>query len=260
MHRFIKIDGVHNFRDFGKYKTKAGEKVREKLLFRSGQLSNLTENGHKEFSQLKIKTIVDLRKTNERKIQPNQITDAIKQITGSSKVDDGETLPPHLQYLRDEEVTAQKTHDFMLQTYRRLPYEPMHIEIFKQAFAELTQPESPILIHCAAGKDRTGILCALILKTLEVHDDDVMDDYLLTNNVHNLDELVEKYAESISNRLGKKIDSNAMRPLGIVSEDYLYSAFDEIINKNGSLLGYLNAIGIKENQLLQIRKNLIQLI
>ena len=84
-----------------------------------------------------------------------------------------------------------------------------------------------------------------------------MDDYLLTNKVHNLDELVEKYAESISNRLGKKIDSKAMRPLGIVSEEYLQTAFDEIINKNGSLLGYLNAIGIKENQLLQIRKNLI---
>ena len=48
-----------------------------------------------------------------------------------------------------------------------------------------------------------------------------------------------------------------MRPLGIVSEEYLQTAFDEIINKNGSLLGYLNAIGIKENQLLQIRKNLI---
>ncbi|WP_240006672.1 tyrosine-protein phosphatase [Pseudaquidulcibacter saccharophilus] len=257
MHRFIKIDGVHNFRDFGKYKTKTGEKVREKLLFRSGQLSNLTENGHAELSQLKIKTIVDLRKTNERKLQPNQIKGTIKQITGSSKSDDGETLPPHLQYLRDEEVTTQKTHDFMLQTYRRLPYEPMHVEIFNQAFAELTQPEHPILIHCAAGKDRTGILCALILKTLDVHDDDIMDDYLLTNKVHNLDELVEKYAESISNRLGKKIDSKAMRPLGIVSEEYLQTAFDEIINKNGSLLGYLNAIGIKENQLLQIRKNLI---
>ena len=257
MHRFIKIDGVHNFRDFGKYKTKTGEKVREKLLFRSGQLSNITENGHAELSQLKIKTIVDLRKTNERKLQPNQIKGTIKQITGSSKSDDGETLPPHLQYLRDEEVTAQKTHDFMLQTYRRLPYEPMHVEIFNQAFTELTQPEHPILIHCAAGKDRTGILCALILKTLDVHDDDIMDDYLLTNKVHNLDELVEKYAESISNRLGKKIDSKAMRPLGIVSEEYLQTAFDEIINKNGSLLGYLNAIGIKENQLLQIRKNLI---
>ena len=260
MHRFIKIDGVHNFRDFGRYKTKAGETVREKLLFRSGQLSNLTQNGHKELSQLKIKTIVDLRKFNERKLQPNQISSAVKQITGSSQNDDGETLPPHLQYLRDEQVTAPKTHAFMLQTYRRLPYEPMHIEIFKQAFEELTQPESPILVHCAAGKDRTGILCALILKTLEVHDDDIMDDYLLTNKVHNLDELVDKYAESISNRLGKKIDSKAMRPLGIVSEEYLYSAFDEIINKNGSLLGYLDAIGIKEKQLLQIRKNLIQLI
>jgi protein tyrosine/serine phosphatase len=258
MHRFIKIDGVHNFRDFGKYKTKSGAVVRDKMLFRSGQLSGLSDAGQKDFSELQIKTVVDLRRLNERNLQPNRIDPNICQIAGKSEIDDGVSLPPHLQYLKDEDITAQKTHKFMLETYRRLPFEEIHIDLFRKSFNALLIPNNQILIHCAAGKDRTGILCALILSILEVHEDDIMDDYLLTNKVHNLDELVERYAESISKRLDKKIDVESMRPLSIVKDEYLHNTYDEIKRNYGTIMNFLHSIGISSENISTIRNHLYE--
>lgn len=253
MDRFIKIDGVHNFRDFGGYSTANGI-IKKGHLYRSGQFSNLTEEGIAKLETLNPKTIIDLRRPNEKQTNPSNFRSLKLEIIENN---DGELnrLSPHLEYLKEFDRDEASVFNYMIETYKNLPFENRHKELFKESFKAI--PNGTLIIHCAAGKDRTGIICAIIHAALNVHNDDIFHDYLLTNKVDNLDLIIEKYADQVSKRIGRTISPKTMRPLGIVHEAYLDAAFKEIIAKNGSIANYLNSIGINNQTITEIAIELL---
>lgn len=259
MDRFKSIDGVHNFRDFGGYKTVSGRKVKNGKLFRAGQFSNLSDNGRASLNQISPKLVVDLRRINEREEQPSGFGDLkLRKIAGDPQFDNAEGLPPHLSYLRDGDISFDKTFSHMIDTYARMPNADEYKYIFRETFAALAQEESPIIIHCAAGKDRTGVLCALILHSLEVDEATILDDFLLTNKIPYLDKIIAGYAAKLSERFNRTFDPKDTWPMGAVYEEYLQTAMKIIKDDYGGVMPYLNEIGVDDEMIAKVRGHLIE--
>lgn len=258
MKRFIEIDGVHNFRDFGGYKTKSGNKVKLNHLFRSGQFNGITDEGRARLETFGPKIVVDLRKDNERLKQPSNFGGLkIKKIENNMFAAHEPKIPAHLQFLRDNECTPKSIENYMINMSRELAFLDDHKIMFKNTFDALSENNVPLIVHCTAGKDRTGTLCALILKTLDVHDDDIMDDYLLTNKIPNIDQIIEEYLNKIRPIIGKDISKEALYPLGAVRESYLAAIMDEIKVRHNGVENYLDHIGITKSQIEKIRNHLL---
>jgi protein-tyrosine phosphatase len=120
----------------------------------------------------------------------------------------------------------------MLSVNRLLAIDRAHV--YRDMFRALLAYEGPALIHCSAGKDRTGFGAALILSLLGVPRDTIMDDYLLTNEYTDPGAAMRWYA----NYLGVDFDLSAAEPMFGVQADFLQFAFDSIEREFGGLERY----------------------
>jgi protein-tyrosine phosphatase len=257
--QFVPVEGVRNFRDFGGYQASDGKLVKRGHLYRSGNYALITQTGLEQFRETQIKVVVDLRRGQERQNGPSQLHDVPVETIFSSLGDgDGISLPPHLQYIRDGDLSVEGCHDHMLSSYRRIPWEPQHGETFLKTFQKLAENEGPLVIHCAAGKDRTGILCGLILHVLGVSRDAIMQDYLLTNAVPLDTPWLSDYAKRMSDMFDKPIDPLTLLPMLGVHSEFLETAWSEMARRNGGLDGYLDAIGVEKAMRHATVENLVE--
>jgi protein-tyrosine phosphatase len=129
----------------------------------------------------------------------------------------------------------------MTTLYREIPYDPRLIRLFRDWFAELGEGGAGV-IHCAAGKDRTGIGCALTLLALGVDEENVFADYEFTNQAVDLERRMPRIQERMEERLSRKLDPEALRPMLGVELNYLHAALDEINARSGSVDAYLSDV------------------
>ncbi|OYW26963.1 MAG: protein tyrosine phosphatase, partial [Caulobacter sp. 12-67-6] len=116
----------------------------------------------------------------------------------------------------------------------------------------------PVLIHCAAGKDRTGILAALTHHVAGVSDDDVIDDYLLTNDPVRFERRGPKFMEIIHELTGRTPTEAAVRAAMGVEAQYLAAAFAAMKDQFGSLDGYLEqAVGLNADTREAVRAHIL---
>ena len=155
------------------------------------------------------------------------------------------TEAPHVQFLKSRDLTPDASREFMTSAYRRIPYEAPHLDLFSQYFQALANGDGPVLIHCAAGKDRTGILAALTHRIAGVHADDMVEDYLMTNAAVRLEERAPEIAERMTRWSGRPASPEAVVAFVGVEAAYLEEAFAEIDRRSGSLDAYFtDALGL----------------
>jgi protein-tyrosine phosphatase len=255
---FLHIEGVRNFRDFGGYATAHGAQVKRGHLYRSANYAAITETGQSQFATTGIKVVVDLRRGAERQTSPSQLGGVdVNTIFSSLGDGDGVTLAPHLQFIKNGNLSVESCHDHMLSSYRRIPWEAQHVATFKQTFDKLVAGHGPVVIHCAAGKDRTGILCGLILHALGVSAEDIMHDYLLTNAVPLDTPWLNDYAARMSAMFEREVDPLTLLPMLGVHRDFLDEAWAEMAHRDGGLDGYLALIGVDAAQKNALRERLL---
>lgn len=243
LHAFEAID---NFRDYGDYATAAGRRLRPGRLLRSAHHARATEADLARLGDLGLAAVVDLRRPGERRGQPSRRPEGFAGEVIEGGVDDGAEAP-HIAFLKTEDLTPDSGRRFMTRTYAELPFDPSHLDLFRRYFHALGETEGPVLIHCAAGKDRTGFLAALTHRLLGVAPDDMVEDYLLTNTAVDLEGRAPDIARQLHRMTGRTASEAAVVAFLGVEAAYLDAAFSAIDGRSGSLDAYLrDAVGVDD--------------
>jgi protein tyrosine/serine phosphatase len=132
--------------------------------------------------------------------------------------------------------------EYLEATYAELPYQPAYVDLFTRYFGALAALPGSILIHCSAGKDRTGILAALTLNLLGVHRDDIMHDYLLTNDISSIAERLPRLKERLAAQHEFEPDDTALATLLRVEPAYLSRMYRAIAKRSVSVDQYLETV------------------
>ncbi len=240
IHRF---DALDNFRDYGDYA--AGERrIRAGRLFRSAHQARASDADLQRLADLGIATIVDLRRPGERREQPSRRPVGFAGSVIEAVHDDGGEAP-HITFLKESDLTEASGRAFMTDVYRRLAFEPAHLDLFARYFRALGETDGPMLIHCAAGKDRTGVLAALTHHLLGVGRDEMVADYMLTNTAVDLAGRAPAIARQLEAMTGRKASHAAVVAFIGVEPVYLETALDGIAARYGSVDIYLEqALGV----------------
>ena len=249
--RVLSLTGVNNFRDYGGYGVIGNAVLRRGILWRSAQHQKATASDLAAIDALRIEHIIDLRGDNERIAYPCRRAPG---FAGRVQFAIGETagLAPHLEAAKTA-ITGRAVHDRMLAVYATMPFRSPLVEALRLYIAALAQslvPNGssgssslvPSLVHCVAGKDRTGFAVALVHRLLGVHDDDVMSDYLLTNAAAQIDERLAQESQTFRNRYGARMTDEAIRTVMMVDPAYLEAAFAALHERYGSIAAYSEAI------------------
>ncbi len=210
-------------------------------------MHQLKNKSIKEFQKLGIKEIIDLRNSKEISQKPDVIPQNIDYKNYSAFEDEGDQLDQAKKLVLKGKVKGSDADQRMLDFYKT--YSTENPEIIKKIIREILDSESPVFYHCTAGKDRTGIITALILTILKFDRETIENDYLLSNNYRK--QLVQKRLRLANNLhfLYPKMDLNVIKKLSWVEKDYLHASFSEIDKKYGSIDIYIHQVlGITENK------------
>ncbi len=240
--RVLKLNGVHNFRDFGGYAGTGGAKVKTGLLWRSAQHGEASEADLDEIQALGITTIIDLRGPSEREAKPclRHPDFAAEVITHS---DETAGLALHTE-AADGVMSAAEARAAMVRLYEGIPFRENLVLMLRRYFDVLQRAEGPSLVHCVAGKDRTGFAVALAQHVLGVAEEDIVADYVMTNQAGNIEARIAAGATQIRARHGAIAD-DTIRTLMGVEADYLTTAWQAAEARFGTIDAYLaQVIGV----------------
>lgn len=245
MTRHIDFDGIENFRDFGGYDTAHGRPLKRGLLYRSANHAHATDADLARMRELGVAAIVDLRRTEERTREPSK-----RWADFDAQVIENDIASEHADWaeaMKGQTLTPQWFLDDGVAYYRRVAHEARHIDLYSRYFRALADSDGAVVVHCAAGKDRTGVICALTHHIVGVHPDDIVADYLLTNDEARITRKMTALSAWFREHSGHAVPDDAVRVAVSVHADYLETAFAVIKDAHGSLDGYLaQALGVDD--------------
>lgn len=233
--RLLPLEGGNNFRDLGGYDTQDGRQVKWGVLYRSGAMNGLTDADYRYLSQLGISVVCDLRSTEERDEAPTrwQAEPTPQRLERDYVLEMGEMFSilaqPGVEVSRVKKVFA----DF----YRELPFE--FASQYRDMFAALLAGKAPLAFNCSAGKDRTGVGGALLLMALGVSRDDVIADYLLSNQYYRPADSLN--GDDATSRMLASLPQEVIAVLMGVDRLYIDAALAAIEARYGSVEAYLQA-------------------
>ncbi|CZR62857.1 related to protein-tyrosine phosphatase [Phialocephala subalpina] len=258
---FIEVAGIPNFRDVGGYKVASPENhsIRREVIYRCGEPSQVTKDGVDTMKRLGITHIYDLRSIPEIERNKAAGRGGIVEWEGCERV----FVPVFKDQDYSPEALATRLQD----------YADGGPEGFTRAYTDIlnnappsyktilmhlaNEPEKPLIVHCTAGKDRTGVICALVLSLCGVDDEVVAHEYSLTE-VGLTTEWKEAVLEHLSHNPALKGNPEGAKNL-ISAKAANMLATLKMINENfGGAEGYIiNKCGLTKTDVEKIRKNLI---
>jgi len=238
MDRNLHIKGAKNTRDFYGIKNKEGRVINTHNFVRSCALDKLTRKDIKKLEFLQ--TIIDLRDNDEYEEKPDKKLPNAKNI--NLPVFSETTIGVSMS---EKSIEALYNLPDFKDVYKRMVTEEVCVEHLKEIFKVITTTEGPILWHCSEGKDRCGIVSALFLSLLDVSYEEVMKDYLLTNDVPSKNK--SRYYRLVLFLTRDKKKADLILPMFEAREEYLSAAFTAINETYGSVDNFLKeTLGISD--------------
>lgn len=268
--RVIDIAGTFNFRDLGGYCGHEGRLTRWQSLYRSAQLDRLDEAGIEALAKLDVKTVIDLRFPEETTLYPTmregfpnaRFYSWHDEVSISEQVEHSASRGPSWRESLASNDPA-KVREAMRINYPLKLYS--HSAIYRRLLLRLIDNKTPLIFHCAAGKDRTGVAAALILSLIGVDNEQIVNDYMLTKNqIGGREETWlaggaskrEKYTE-LQRQLAKQ-PREMLKPVFDADQSYIETLLDYVAATYGSFERYaLKQLELEYPQLEQLRDNLL---
>lgn len=255
--RILPLEGVMNFRDYGDYATAAGRRIHSGRLYRSAHHGRATDADLEVMAGLGIAVVVDLRRPNERAREPSRRPPGFAgQVIETSVGDANED--PWWDFVKGSDLSEDAFRDYLTGYYRAAPFEPRLADLYARYFRALGEADGAVLIHCAAGKDRTGILAALTHHLIGVHPDDILADYLLTNEAIAFDQRMPLMMQAIAEGAGRTPSEAAVKVAMGVDAAFLEAAIAAITAEHGGLDAYLaDALGVDAALRAKVEQRLV---
>lgn len=228
--QMITLEGAYNVRDLGGFKCRDGNISKWKRFIRADGLDNLTDDDIKKLINYGVKIDIDLRSDKECEGWKDNLCD-VSQI---------EYENVHLlEGLKSYPETLGELYTESLKSCSKYFYEVFKIMIENE--------NEEILFHCSAGKDRTGMIAAILLFLIGVDTKDIIDNYTLSTN--NLNSIIDKYSyendESLKSFLGAEAES--------INEFLNY-----LIKEHNGSEGYLKSIGFNEKDIETLKSSFLE--
>lgn len=271
--RALGLTGAPNFRDIGGYATASGRHVRWGEVYRSSELSNLTPTDAAQVDALHVVTVVDLRTEEERARAASVWTHVPADIYVSPKT----SLAPMMHTLLADAGTPEGARAGLVKFYAQMPDE--YRTEYAALFHRIAAGDLPLVVHCTAGKDRTGVAVALLLTAVGVPRQTVVADYSLTEQLvapaaaaarraapvggPAQDQVVDQ-GQARQGQSGSaqvvlaQLPEESRRALWRSDPRYIESALDSMQHEYGSIDGYLErGLGLTKPEIRALRKTLL---
>lgn len=241
--RVLTWEGCLNVRDLGGHPTADGRETRFGAVVRADSVRHLTPAGWDALVDYGVRTIVDLRRHDELERDPPL---DVPVDVAHVPLDD----PPYYDELQT--LWRQKGDDDrgVYETYVRM------LELLAPNFARAIEtvadaPEGAVVVHCFAGKDRTGLTCAMLLRLAGVGVDDIADDYGLSAD--NIRAIIDPWADA-----ARDAQERALRlRIGSSPPQVMHDVLAELERRHGGVDGYLREAGVAEDTLERVRSRLL---
>lgn len=254
------LTSISNIRDIGGYKTTGGKTISCKKLVRSACLDKLSRKDANALTRYGIKTIIDFRSIKERQNTPD------KEIIGINNLPfpifDDVRIPVIDNTLIERLISKREKlldflpyqHEHMIETYRNMVCDKNALNTFQGFFKmllEIGDHDGAVLFHCTAGKDRTGFAAALVLKCLGVDWNDILKDYLVTNNY--IQEQISRVTPTLLKlNISQQMIEQASGSF-LAKKEYLDAAFQMIDSKYGNFYHYMGKLGVDKNSMAKLK-------
>ncbi|MGW4741993.1 tyrosine-protein phosphatase [Nocardia xishanensis] len=237
------LSGTFNFRDTGGLRTADGAKVRPGVLLRSAQLSGLDERGHHGLRELGVAEVFDLRGIREiDHLGHDNLPDGVRRSVTPFDSRMGEA-PPH-------ETRTESAFEHMLEVYREFPALPEANTAITAIAQSIVDGDGAVLVHCAAGKDRTGWAVATLLRAVDVVEEDVLADFMISNDaIEPLRALIEPTLPQ-----GARFSEDLLG----VREEYLAMALESVRQLHGDFDRYLDVVGLTPELRARLRDRMLE--
>jgi protein-tyrosine phosphatase len=252
--RMIPLRGAVNFRDMGGYATADGRRVRKGQVYRAGMLANLEPDDLAYLESIGLKLVCDLRSAEEKTQSPDKLppVEGLDYLHLPLDAEDNRA-----ERLRTILLNPRAFEDIMVQMYKDVIVD-RNATVYGALFRRIADPANlPTLIHCTAGKDRTGVGVALLLMLLGVPDATIVADYTLSNQFH---EAFRAYgAQAVAKLKWLGIGADDIQPLLICRPETMQGTLDHIRSKYGGIDQYLTtAAGLDAGVLAALRNHLLE--
>lgn len=225
----LPLKGQSNTRDLGGLPTQFGQ-IKKGLLFRSGDLSQLIPTDIEHLNKLQITEIIDFRSQQEIDLAPNLLPESVQKVHHLPIYNAQMSGKGLMELIRNKDTKALDTALEVINQLLVTNFQPEFTAFFKQ----IEKANAPVLFHCTAGKDRTGLAAALLLAALGASKEIILHDYL--NSKHYLRSLQQNHATKL---VAQGINAALLKPLLEVRENYLLAALQMIEQNYGGMQSFL---------------------